>query len=461
MTSVEAGPDRAVIGRTGRGLLRRDGDRLVRVIDPRRCDERFRTALAELRGSRPPDALPIVADGPAPDGYHIEYEAPAGFRTLGEAYAEAGHWSHRLALAALVCDALGGWHHGRLATLGLDPHGILIAGEGGRRRLRLAPCPPVRAGTPRELFGLDLASLATLAPELVRGTAPHQRAEDAYALGTLAALALGCRPRRAGEGPAERVERQARDALLDISLPGSEVEPALHPAARLHTLVRTIQLYRNRAADARPTDASALRTALRDAADQPGLAEDLWAAGDPEAGLTALSHAPPGLSMHWLAGRINAAAGRPSAAFEHYAAAVRLSPTQFRLRRQRLDDLWELWSRAGAAPPEWDEALLDDITHVKRLAGRDAEPALWQREALVHERRGDGRAAATTLHEAAERFSSDFKILHLYGTALAGLEPKGDVAAVKAVAYRRLRTLAQIPGMRTEADRWRARFDEL
>jgi hypothetical protein len=456
MTSAgDSGAPWAEIGRTGRGVLRRSGDRLVRVIDPRLCDERFRTALAELHGQPPPDTLPIVDSGPAHDGYHLEYAAPAELRTLGEAYAEAGHWSGRLVLAARVCEALDGWHHGRLATLGLDLHSVLVGSA-----VWLAPCPPVRAGTPRDLFGLDVPSLAGLAPELVRGTVPHQRAEDAYALGTLAALALGCRAYRPDDDPGDLVERQARDALLEVEVAASEVEPALRPADRLDALVRTIRLYRSRAADARPTDAAELRRALIAAADLLGLAEELWAAGDPVAGLEALENAAPGLSMHWLAGRINAGLGRATAAFDHYAEAVRLSPTQFRLREQRLDDLWRLWPPDGDAPAEWAEALLDDIARLRRWDKRNTL-ALWLREADVHERRGDRYALATALHEAANRNPGSFEVLYRYGTVLRGLEATDEVTAVKELACSRLRTVGRMPGMAEEAARWCRRFDEL
>jgi hypothetical protein len=447
-------------GRTARGELTRSGDRLVRVLDPRLCDERFRTALAELRGGQPPDTLPIVADGPAHDGYHIEYAAPAAYRTLGEAYAEAGHWSRRLVLAARVCEAMDGWYHGRIATLGLDPHTVLIVEEDGGSRARLAPCPPVRAATPRELFGLDLPALAALAPELVRGTAPHQRAEDAYALGTLAALALGCRAHRPGDGPAERVERQARDALLSVGVDG--VEPALRAADRLDTLVRTIRLYRNRAADARPTDAAELRQALLAAADLVALARELWTDGRPEAGLEALDLAEPGLAVHWLAGRINADTGRGAASFDRYAEAVRIAPTQFQLRQERLDDLWRLWSHDRDAPHEWADAMLDDLAWMQKFTSPRATPELWHREADVRERLGDDLyALASTLHKLVEQDNGGVELLYRYGSVLRRLHADDGAESVKGMGRHRLDVWEQIPGLREKVPWWRRRFDEL
>jgi hypothetical protein len=449
------------LGRTGRGLLSREGDRLVRVLDPRLCDERFRTAQAELRGRQPPGTLPIVADGPARDGYRIEYAAPAGFRTLGEAYAAAGHWHRRLLLAARVCEALAGWHHGRLATLGLDPHSVVLTGDGDSEETWLAPCPPVRVPTPRDLFGLDPESLAALAPEVVRGLAPHQRAEDAYALGTLAALALGCRPAATRDGDAGRVERQARDALLDVSAARSAVEPALRPAERLTALVRTVRLYRNRAPDARPPDAADLRRALLAAADLIGLAEDLWAGGDPVAALAALAPTGWPMSANWLAGRIHAATGDGPAAFAHYAEAVRQSPTQFRLRRERLDDLGRRWGADPEAPPEWADALLADIAYLQRFSGSADGPDLSLLEAEIYRRTGDDQRRMEALHAAAERAPGSLDILFRYASALRERGAHAEAAQAKALALRRIATMMRIPGAREEAQKWRARFDEL
>ena len=451
----------AEVGRTGRGLLLREGDRLVRVLDPRLCDERFRTAQAGLRGRRPPGTLEIVAEGPARDGYRIEYAAPADdYRTLGEAMAEAGHWHRRLRLAMRVCDALADWYRGRLATLGLDPHGVLVTGAGDDLRVWLAPCPPVRFATPRDLFGLDVASLAALAPEVVRGLAPQQRTEDAYALGTLAALALGCRP-AATAGAADRIERQARDALLAVSAAGSEVEPALAGAARVATLVRVIRLYRNHAADARPPDATELRRALGAAAALEEVAADLWADGDPAAALEALAHTGWPLSAHWLAGRVHAAGGDPAAAFGHYAEAVRQAPTQFKLRQQRLDDLFPLWTADPDASPEWAAAFLDDLAQLQRFSGPDDGPDLWLLEAAVHERAKDDGRLAAALHAAAGRAPNRLDVLYRYGEALRRLGAAAEVEQVKALARHRIATMARISRLGEEAAGWEEPFDEL
>jgi hypothetical protein len=240
------------------------------------------------------------------------------------------------------------------------------------------------------------------------------------------------------------------------------VEPALHEADRVATLVRTVRLYRNHAADARPTDAAELRRALLAAADLLGLAEELWTAGDPAGAVEALQLTEQGLPAHWLAGRIHAAAGDGPAAFRHYAEAVRLSPTQFRLRRQRLDDLWRLWSAADEAPPEWAEALLDDLAHLRRFSRAGGGPELSLQEAAVYERTGQGRALAAALHAAAQRDPGRFDILHRYAVALRGLGPEADasVEGVKTLARHRITPLLRSP-RREEMLTWLQRFDEV
>jgi hypothetical protein len=177
MTADDPAPPGEDLRRTGRGVLRRDGGRLVRDIDPRLCDEGFRTRLAELRARNHPRTLAVVADGPAPDAYRIEYDAPDDCRTLSFELAEQPLWTERLTLITAVCDALDVWHGSRLAAVGLGPSDVLLTGEGAEATVWLAPCPPVRLSSAYDLYGIDPQSLAAIAPEVIRGPAlgrPHR-----------------------------------------------------------------------------------------------------------------------------------------------------------------------------------------------------------------------------------------------------------------------------------------------
>ncbi|MCY1139634.1 hypothetical protein OWR29_16665 [Actinoplanes sp. Pm04-4] len=462
---MTAAPETARLGNSSRGSLRREDDRLVRVLDPRQCDERFRTALAEIRGREWPDTLPILTHGPAGDGYRIEYAAD-GILTLAEAFEAVTHWSGRLILVADVCEAVDVWHRGRAAGLGLDAHTVVVkSGSGG---IRLAPCPPVRPASPLDLSDVDPGALAAVAPEAVRGLPAHQRAEDVYALGTLAALALGIRPEASGDGPG-RVERQARGVLLKVSATATVVEPFLHTSQRLEALLTTIRRCRNDSVDARPTDGAGLRRALLAMADLTGLAEEVWLAGDPAGARSVLSRTGPGFRSDWLAARIATAEGDGATAFEQYRRAVETAPTQYRLRQQRFDDMWALWQAAADPPPEWARALLDDLAFLRPFG--ELPPAeLWLREAEVHERAGtDGLyRAARALYEATIREPDSFAVLLRYARCqrrISEVEGRADAAEVdkiRQVVSKRLDTMLRIKAIsREEAQRWRTQFDDV
>jgi tetratricopeptide (TPR) repeat protein len=449
------------IGRTGRGRLLRDHGHLDRVIDPRLCDERFRTELADLRGRRQPQCLPVVADGPAADGYRIRYEAPGEYRTLGEEFAAQAHWTGRLAVVALICETVAGWHHGQPATLALDPYSVLLTGSGDRRRVWLAPCPPVRLSSPLDLAAADDPALACIAPETVRGLASIERAEDMYALGTLAALALGAGFRRCDEA-GDRVEAQARGALLPPDRATGGFEPYLAGLPPVRDLVTAVEVYRATDPTGRPADAYRLGRAAAAVADTLGLAQQLRAT-DPGAVLEMLTweSGADRIGRHTLAAEICAERGDHETALMHYEEALRPEDTRPGLRRRRCDLLWTVW-RAEAEPAAHRTAtLLADLAY---LQGHDPRggPELWLREAEVHERAGDDRKAAAALYRADRRNTADLRIALRYAACCRRLGDDERVVATRATASGRITNLVRMGDLtEEEGRRWRHRFDEV
>ena len=209
----------AAIGPTNCGSLWRasrdsEHDRIVRIVDPRFCDERFKRALENLRQRQYPRMLRIASEGWSGAHYYIEYEVSPPWQTLEERLAECDGWWDRLLLLGPVCDAIALWQRSPVHPLGLNLRNIVLADEGGQQLPWLVPCPAIVISSPCDLFGLDSTVIAALAPETIRGVLLNARAQDAYALGTLAAQATGCPVSRSARDDESRVETQARGALL-------------------------------------------------------------------------------------------------------------------------------------------------------------------------------------------------------------------------------------------------------
>ncbi|GGR86922.1 hypothetical protein GCM10010169_33930 [Micromonospora fulviviridis] len=460
MTADDPAPPGEVLGRTGRGVLRRDGGHLVRDIDPRLCDEGFRTRLAELRARNHPRTLAVVADGAAPEAYRIKYDAPGDYRTLGSELAARPLWIERLTLVAAVCDALDVWHGSRLASVSLSPSDVLLTGQGAKTTVWLAPCPPVRLSSAYDLSGIDWQSLAVIAPEVIRGLPSDGRIEDMYALGTLAALAIGCGV-AAGE---DLLEAQARGALLRTGPAASDIEPFLHDCPPIGTLFATIRRYRDHTVDARPAGADNLRRAIGAATDLAGLAQQLRTA-DPAAALTVLGwgagrDAGERIAQLRLAAEISAETGDLPAALDHLDEAIALTPDQTFVadRHRRCDVLWRLWSQQPEDRDTWGSRLLDDLRYLQPLETRGAE--LWIREAEVLEHRKDYDGALHALYTAGERDAARLTILLRSARLWRQAGNHTNAEAVKALARRRIPTLVATGDLAEGAvQRWLDDFD--
>jgi tetratricopeptide (TPR) repeat protein len=452
-------------GHTARGTLWREDDRVVRVIDPRLCDEVFRGELARLRSGRHPRTLDVVRDGPAEDGYRIEYALPGRCRSLDEELAARTRWPGRLELLIALCDSVDIWHTSRMSSIGLDPHSVVFTGDGGDPVAWLAPCPPVRLGTPRDLFGVDEGSLAVVAPEVVRGLSPLGPPEDAYALGTLAARALGCGV-GPWAGPDGRVEAQARGALIDTDPQRSLAEPFLRRLGRIETLFATIRRYRDPVPDARPAGTRDLRRAITAALDVAGLAQDLRRS-DPAAALTVLgwdeARSPDErISRHRLAAEIAAEAGDPETALDHLDRAVELIPAHVQVREERGEQLWRWWCDRAEDRDRIGPRLLEDLAFLQPR-GHRAGAALWWREAVVHRHAKKPRAALRALFEAEKRDAADLMILLESARCWRELdkaESDENVRAIRALARRRIPTLVAAGNLpEKEVKGWLDAFD--
>ncbi|ANZ41015.1 hypothetical protein BBK82_38585 [Lentzea guizhouensis] len=253
-----------MLGVTDRGSLWRAHDTVLRVVEPRFCDEAFREALTRLRHRRYPRLLEITGEGWTDGHFYVSYAVTPPWQTLEERLAGPLDWPERVALAADVCRAVELWQASPVHPLGLSLRSIVLMRHAGRWLPWLVPCPPIARPTPRDLFGLDATALAPLAPELIRGTATV--ALDGYALGTLVAQVLG--PATGTYDDEGRVEAQARGVLLSAT--GTRVPVFLHHTPQFQAVVRTIERYRHPHPQARPDDAGDLLAALEAVVDLPG-----------------------------------------------------------------------------------------------------------------------------------------------------------------------------------------------
>jgi hypothetical protein len=440
-----------------RGSLRREDGRLVRVIDPRLCDENFRAELRLLKARNQALTLEIVRDGQVEEGYRIEYAAPPAARTLGEAMAAETRWADRLRLLVPLCDSVDHWHAGPMSSAGLDPAGVLLIDGDGGSVAWLAPCPPVRLADPRDLLGVDETSLALLAPEVVRGLGTPGRPEDIYALGALAAWALGYGSFTAPT-PAERVEAQARGALIDAGPSQSLMEPGLRQAGRIDRLVATIRRYRDASPDARPAGTRELRRAIVAATDLVALARDLRTS-DPAVALRMLGQDGAGrpddrIAQHRLAAEIAAGDGDPETALDHLDRAVALSEAHVDVRGERGDLLWRLWNERVEDRERIGERLLAELAFLRERVARPGV-GLWVREAHVRMDRGDFAAALRALFAAEKLDGADLTILCLSGKCWRKLDRPANVEQVVDLAESRIRTLIAIGELsEQEGQRW-------
>jgi hypothetical protein len=459
----------AEIGPTDRGVLWRaarhgDDARIVRFVDPRFCDERFRLALKNLREHPCAGALGIVGEGWSGAHYFIEYAVAPDWLTMEEFFAATAHrWYARLPVLVRVCDALTTWQRSRMLPLGVNVRNIGLAGDGAPT---LVPCPPVTLSSARDLFGLDAPVLAATAPETVRGVQLNPYAEDCYALGVLVAQALGFPTTAAVVDDESRVEAQARGALLLAALDRSTVDTFLRDTPPLRRLLQTVDRYRHSVPDARPPDAGAMRAALEPVADPVALAKALRAAGSDSA-LEVLTRSFDYSAAYAIRCREEAAAicredGNWAAAVAHLDEAIVLAPNQLSLREGRCEALWRLFAAAPDHVFEPADRLLDDIAFLTRLAGRDDVAGLRSRAAAVHRSRGDHHEEAAELYAASRADPENVGLLVAYLRCLIDLRDPDLPIRVAQTARRRIVGLVKA-GRMTEGsgNQWNARIDEL
>jgi hypothetical protein len=301
---------------------------------------------------------------------------------------------------------------------------------------------------------------------VVRGVSPNQRAQDGYALGTLVAQAVGCQATQLVHDDGEKVEAQARGALLPVHDRRSEVPPYLRGIPQLRQLFTTIQRYRHPVPQARPAGVGELRTAIADATDLVGLAETLRP-DNPEAALEVLSWAGEAdtgrlVRCLGLAADICTGRGDVGAALGYLDRAVRLMPDYVDIRRARADALWTVLEATPleAAPARLPE-LIADLEFVDQR--RTERSARWRRRlAEAYRRDGDRFAEAEALYGVVDIEPKDLASLRRYGGCLKDLGRRGDVGAVVRTGKRRADNLAAAGEIDEQTrQRWHAEFDAL
>jgi hypothetical protein len=461
----------APIGPSDRGELwraqRRPGEhRVVRFVDPRFCDGRFQAAVRQLRTRHQPGRLEIVGESWVGARYAIEYAVDAPFATLGELYQDRPKWMERLRLLALLCDGIAQWQRDPALPLSVGLHNVVVLDGTAGRELRLVPCPPISLEGPHHLFGMDPSALSTVAPEVVRGVPVHERAQDRYALGTLTAHAVGWSPSRLIRTDADRVQAQARGALLVTTDAHLAVESALRDTPRVRHLLATIRLYRHPVADARPAGTGDLRSAIGAVTDLVGLATELRPT-DPDAAIEVLGWADEQdrgerLRCRRLAARFSRERGDLTAALAYLDEAVGLAPDLLELRRERAEVLWTLVMVVPAGP-EPDRAV-DLAADLRFAAERDTsdDRQLWLRLAEALLRAGELYAGMEALYDAVRLDESDLAALQLYAQCLAAAQRMDAVADVVQRAQHRLPGLVAAGRLREEESAvWQARFRSL
>jgi hypothetical protein len=467
----------SIIAVTGPGMLRQatraaQGDRIVRIIDPRYCDLKFRRSLANLTGRQYARMFRIENEGWLGLQYGIVYHPDSSWEPLATHFQRL-HWRSRLLAVKEICDVVELWHNGPAHPLGLNLYNVVMAKDAGRWFPWLLPSPPVDYTSPCDLFGASPAIISATAPEVIRGVRSQPQAQDMYALGTLAIYALGCKEAPEAVDNSGRIEAQVCGAYLTCELKASDVEPFLQDSEALHRLVRVIQRYTYISPDARPNNANDLAAACMAA----------FEATDPKAlaNLQIRQHNLNGAHslLEWgfknfgedREGRLLAT--NICEALENFPQALKhLEVAGSLLEGLDLDDLQrrvELRSKylqtlTAPAPGSSDsegDLLLRDVELLKKLPPQ----ALSRRNmpylsaALVYRRRQNLELSAQELYTATDIERSDMHALWLYGECLRDLGDSMSVAQVVAEAQRRIALMTMNHLMAQEdAHQWQKRF---
>ena len=446
------------LGATGRGTLWRatrepGGPRIVRFIGQQFTDGQFKQSLAVLRQREHPRMAPIAGLGYSGPHYYLEYEVDADCETLEQRMKALPHWRDRLLLLREVCEVLPQWLAGPVRPLGLNMRDIVVRRIGGRWHPWLLPCPPVAQDSPRDLLGLDRHVLATIAPEAIRGVGLDPRAQDWYALGTLAALAAGCAP---GEPTGDdAVTDQARNTLLRPAAGRSELPSYLDGADEVRGLFAAVQRYRYADPGARPADAGALTAALDAVTDVLALAAGRR--GHPGQAVEMLSWMRPGEGASYLSGLVLAAElslelGDPARARDLTGELLDVMPGYLPAVRLRAEALWQLAPETQEAGRELSAALV--------LLKQDPEAGAmpFRRAAELYRRWGNPARAADELYEACEADWSDFESLLLYRECWLEMGDQQNAGAVSAEAHHRVDRMKNVL-TEAEVKWWHEAFD--
>lgn len=484
-----------ILGATERGTLwrgtrQRSGDRIVRLIDSRFCNFRFRNALSGLRASPQPRMLPIASDGFAGRQFYLEYVADGRWNTL-ESHFEMKHWRDRLRSLQQLCEAFAQWRKGTIRPLGLNVCSVIMVKDANVWFPWLLPCPPFEYSSPYDLLNIGEPVLSSLAPEIVRGVEGDTRVQDSYALGSLALRALGITESRPGVTMEELLEERACGARTGLEsnpagvLQNSAVEPFLHSLGEMERLLLVVRHYLQAAPEARPLGASELGDACAHAlktTDPINLATDLVQRGNSREALKMLAWGREKFGEDLQSLQLTVEICKK---IEDFAGAVQhLNRTiglidqvgsgaieDFQLRLdlclQRCDLCWLLYKdlpplKEGEADPHGD-TLLTDLTWLKASGYEpDERNEHLRRAATIYRRRGDLTSAGQKLYEAAELEPSDLTTLFLYGDCLKDLGEQEAVAQLLQEARRRIErmTLAEFINS-SESQLWLEKFDML
>ncbi|MCI0487096.1 MAG: hypothetical protein L0229_10905 [Blastocatellia bacterium] len=481
------------IARTERGELwllagQPDSARILRIVEPRFCDLDFRQSVRNLRERRYPRTLPIVDEGWIEDRYYIEYVADSPYEPL-EAHFRRLHWRLRLSVIRQICEVLPQWNNCPTRPLGLNGQNIIMMKTAGRWLPWLLAAPPLKFASPCDLFGCDPGVLAALAPEIIRGVAFDERAQDSYALGHLALRALGCHQLSPSLTDEERIEAQARASSVNSEIKASDTEEFLRKEDALKQLMQAALHYTQPKPVARPMGADSLKEACVkafDSTDPLRLATDMARRGQEQEALRRLEwgfhHFGENVDGHLMAANICEKIEDFPKAIDHLDRAILLltvrltgannfeadaSATLDQLYQHRFDLRWILYENLpplapGSADPEGD-FLLRDLEMFKELAANSLEKNRpYLQAAEIYRRRQDLVMAANELFQAAELEPADFTALFLYGECLKDLGRQEDVVQVVQEAHRRLERMVTNEIMKErEAVGWRQRFDML
>jgi len=474
------------IGVTDRGSLwcatrQYKGKRIVRIVDPRFCDRRFRQSLNDLCKKQHPRMIPIVGEGWAGVHFYIEYRINSRWESL-EAYFKQLHWRTRLAVVTQICDVLPQWNNSPIHPLGLNGRNIIMVNDVGHWFPWLLPCPPAKYSSPCYLFGADSPAISAIAPEVIRDVCFNDRAQDNYALGTLAIHGLGCKESRQAITDEDRIEAQARGALLNCELKSSEVEGFLHSIEPLKHLIQVVQHYTQISPVARPSESTELKIACTNAftaTDPVALALDLVRHSNSREALKVLQWGfkifGENLESRLLAADICEKIEELPQALEHLNHAVSLVPRDLNLRWRRCNLRWFLYQKlpplnSNKTDPQ-GELLIKDLNVLKNMPSiKPIEPnLLYIMAASVYRRRRDLDRAAKELYDAVDLEPADMNALFLYGECLRDIGNRNQdiadrnvVAQLVLEAHRRIDRMALNEMMeKMEAKKWREKFNAL